>query len=167
MNSPFNRGITAITVAVTLSILLAQSVVANDDIPISSEDYPLQYSLFIAGSAISIWGMTSDQFAKDKKQHFGLSIALGATSETILREYDYTARHRWRRVALATGLATIPGIIKETVDPVFDEKDLLADVLGAFAGAFLTDLLQGPTHEQQLTINVRSDSFTVDWLARF
>ncbi|WP_257295139.1 hypothetical protein [Endozoicomonas sp. YOMI1] len=99
--------------------------------------------------AASAAAMTSSSIDKDKKQHFGVSIALGAASEFGLRQLDIANDSRWGRIALATGIGMVPGVLKEISDSrdednKFDTQDLVADALGSFAGAVLSDLIQGP-----------------------
>lgn len=118
------------------------------------EDYPQErynHSVWwIAGiGAASAAGLASSSIDDDKKQHFGISMALGAVSEFGLRQLDIATGHRWGRIALATGIGVVPGVLKELADDrkdnnKFDKNDLLADALGSFAGALLSDLIQGP-----------------------
>ena len=137
-----------------LSALMRPSTVYADDkqpghANEGNDGYPSQHykhsAWWIAGiSAASVAGMTSNTFAEDKKRHFSLSIVLGAASETGLRKLEIASGSRWLRVALATGVGLVPGIVKEMTDDRFDKEDLLADVLGSFTGALLSDLIQGP-----------------------
>ena len=125
-----------------------------DDEFFNDEDYPQErydHSVWwIAGiGAASAAGLASSSIDDDKKQHFGISMALGAASEFGLRQLDIATEHRWGRIALATGIGMVPGVLKELADDrkdnnKFDKNDLLADALGSFAGALLSDLIQGP-----------------------
>lgn len=95
-----------------------------------------------AGSAAALASSSIDQ---DKRQHFGISMILGAASEFGLRRLDIASHCRWGRIALATGIGLVPGLVKEVTDERFDAEDMLANVLGSFTGAILSDLIQGPT----------------------
>lgn len=159
------RGITVFTVAVASLFFTPLPAHAETTMETGPGQYPYRNALLITGTAASIWVMSSSDVASDKKRHFGLSVVLGAGSEYILRKYAFTAHHRWRRVILATGLATIPGIIKESTDFRFDTDDLLADVVGSFTGAFLTDLIQGPNNQVFAVIPAK-DGITLKWAMR-
>ncbi|WP_257264320.1 hypothetical protein [Endozoicomonas sp. ONNA2] len=130
-----------------------------DDEPMNDENYGYENyprerydhsAWWIAGiGAASVAGLASSSIDDDKKQHFGISMALGAASEFGLRQLDIATEHRWGRIALATGIGMVPGVLKELADDrkennKFDKNDLLADALGSFAGALLSDLIQGP-----------------------
>lgn len=118
------------------------------------DPYPSQHythsAWWLAGiGAATVAGMTSNYVAKDKKQHFGISMVFGAGAEFGLRQFHVADDARWGRIALATALGTVPGLIKELADSRqennrFDKNDLLADLLGSFTGALLSDLVQGP-----------------------
>ncbi|MGI2030023.1 hypothetical protein [Endozoicomonas acroporae] len=93
--------------------------------------------------------MASSSLDDDKKQHFGISVALGAASEFGLRQLNIANDSRWGRIALATGIGMVPGVLKELADGKeegnkFDSQDMVANALGSFAGAMLSDLIQGP-----------------------
>jgi uncharacterized protein YfiM (DUF2279 family) len=63
----------------------------------------------------------------DKAKHFGVSIALGATSRTLLPSYPW----------MAVGVAFAPGLIKEFADNRFSRKDLAMDLAGALVGVYV------------------------------
>ncbi|MCW7553148.1 hypothetical protein NX722_10970 [Endozoicomonas gorgoniicola] len=132
--------------ALLLAALTGSSSTYADNQPTGNAYESYKHSRWwIAGiSAASIAGMTSNTFAEDKKRHFSISIALGAASEFGLRKLKVASDSRWKRIALATGAGLVPGIIKEMTDDRFDKEDLLADVIGSFTGALLSDLVQGP-----------------------
>lgn len=161
MKLPRQWGITALAVAVAFLTITSFSARA--------EKYPDSYAyrtpLIATTVAASAWVMASNSVEKDKKQHFGISIALGIASESFLRSGPYQVENRWQRVAYATGLATIPGIAKELADSKFDTGDLLADIIGSFIGAMLSDLTQGPVNNLQM--GVSKDSVKLNWAMRF
>lgn len=92
------------------------------------------------------------------KKHFGFSMALGAGSEYLLRRSNYFAENRWQRLAMATGVALIPGVLKEMSDSRFNNGDLMADFLGSVAGALLSDVVQGPL-QPMLSVQLGKDQF--------
>lgn len=161
MLTPTKRGIALIAVAAVASLLISFSARAES----SQGEYPFRSAILLTGAAASIWTLTSDSVEPDKKQHFGISIIFGAASETILRSDAFAVPQRWKRVALATGLATLPGIAKELSDSRFDTGDLLADVLGSFTGAMMSDLIQGPM--QNIYVGVNSDSVSLNWSMQY
>ncbi|MGI2027830.1 hypothetical protein [Endozoicomonas acroporae] len=119
---------------------------------------------WIAGiGAASAAAMSSNSIDKDKKKHFGVSVVLGAASEFGLRQLDIANDSRWGRIALATGIGMIPGILKEISDSreknnKFDKQDLVADALGSLTGAVLSDLIQGPVQNgPQYSITIDTD----------
>ncbi len=95
-------------------------------------------------SAGSVAALASSSIDKDKRQHYGISMILGAASEFGLRQLDIASNNRWGRIALATGNGLVPGLVKEVTDDSFDSNDMLANTLGSFTGALLSDLIQGP-----------------------
>ncbi|MGI9275383.1 MAG: hypothetical protein ACR2PT_11140 [Endozoicomonas sp.] len=170
MNIPLiKRGITATAVAVALLNpfkTLASELSASD----RTVTYPYRTALIASGALASAWALSSGSIANDKKKHFGISVLLGAGSETILRRHPYTASHRWRRIGIATALATAPGFIKELTDSKFDSGDLLADIAGSFTGAMVSDLLQGPTQEQlsvDISVVIKSDRISLGLVRHF
>ena len=68
-------------------------------------------------------------------QHFGVSATLGYISESFLQPNT-----QWEvpeRVYAAAALASIPGLVKELSDPVFDTEDMAFNVAGALFGAWV------------------------------
>ncbi len=113
----------------------------------NSGDLPSRYrhdTWWIAGIGAASAAAMVSSIDNDKKQHFAVSVALGAASEFGLRQLNIASDSRWERIALATGIGLIPGVIKEVADDKFDKQDLLADAVGSFTGALLSDLIQGP-----------------------
>lgn len=161
-------------VVVTTLSLFSTPIVA-EPIPSRSDQHSSRYAydtpLLITGVGASAWALASNGIGSDKKKHFALSALFGAGSETLLRSYSYTASHRLIRLTSATVLGTLPGVAKELSDSKFDNNDILADIIGAFTGAFLSDLLQGPTEEQEkkqsLYITADSEKLTVSWSMAF
>ncbi len=92
----------------------------------------------------SVAALASSSIDKDKRQHYSISMVLGAASDFGLRRLDIASNNRWGRIALATGIGLVPGLVKEATDDTFDSEDMLANTLGSFAGALLSDLIQGP-----------------------
>ena len=92
----------------------------------------------------SVAALASSSIDQDQRQHYGISMVLGAASEFGLRRLDIASNNRWGRIALATGIGLVPGLVKEATDDTFDSEDMLANTLGSFAGALLSDLIQGP-----------------------
>ena len=111
-------------------------------------DYPAQNTLLIILGSVSA-GVLFSGVGYDKKLHFSGSVILGAGSEYVLRKLNDKPFNRWQRVAAATGMGLVPGVIKEVTDSKFDAGDLLADVTGSFVGALASDLLQGPITQAQ------------------
>jgi hypothetical protein len=68
----------------------------------------------------------------DKAQHFTASALISETASIYFKEngHEYFIQDA---IMLTIGI----GIAKELHDPVFDEKDLLFDVLGAITPALL------------------------------
>ncbi|WP_263079940.1 hypothetical protein [Endozoicomonas sp. Mp262] len=135
------------------------SAQAGEFSEISAENNRYPYStVWLAGIAIASGAvMASSSVASDKKQHFGISVVLGASSEHILRHFNYFPEHRWKRIAVATGMGLVPGVLKELSDSRFDSGDLLADVIGSFTGALVSDLLKGPV-QPTLSVNLGKDN---------
>lgn len=92
----------------------------------------------------SVAALASSGIDQDERQHYGISMVLGAASEFGLRQLDIASNNRWGRIALATGIGLVPGLVKEVTDDSFDSNDMLANTLGSFSGALLSDLIQGP-----------------------
>ena len=68
-------------------------------------------------------------------QHFGVSATFGYMAENFL--VQNTAMDINERVLVATAMASLPGLVKELSDPVFDQEDMAFNVMGAFVGAML------------------------------
>ncbi len=71
----------------------------------------------------------------DKLEHFAVSAPFGALGGWLTRDTDHP-------VVYGTLIGTVPGLLKETLDGTcrtdgFSYKDLFADALGAFTGAWL------------------------------
>ena len=160
MKLPRQWGITAVAVAVAFLTMTSISAHAEH-----SDAYAYRTPLIAATVAASAWALTSNSVQKDKRQHFGVSVASGIFSESLLRSGSYQVEDRWKRLVYATGLATIPGIAKELTDSKFDTGDLLADVIGSFTGAILSDLMQGPVNNFQ--VGISKDSVKVNWAMHF
>ena len=82
--------------------------------------------------------------ADDEAQHFLISGICGVGGETILH-YN-TEMGNVSRIALATFIGSIPGLVKEISDSSeegneFSSSDMTADVLGAFAGALIGNVI--------------------------
>lgn len=93
---------------------------------------------------ISSLACSSSYAVDDKTLHFGLSALFGAGAETILH-YN-SDLHDVGRVAAGTALGTLPGLAKEIADSQesdneFSQGDMVANVAGAFTGAFLGNLV--------------------------
>ncbi|WP_298930239.1 hypothetical protein [uncultured Ramlibacter sp.] len=93
----------------------------------------------------------------DKAKHLGVSFALGIAGEQIAARIAPDVNS----VALGTGMALVPGILKELYDANhkstkhpdgFSGKDLAADLVGAFAGALLSGMVS-----QRVTLFVGKD----------
>lgn len=132
----------------------------------SENHYSYRTTQLIAGATLSSWALLSNSLESDKKRHFGISLLLGAGSELMLREYEETRYDRWKRITYATGLALIPGVIKEITDSRFDNGDLAADLAGSFLGAYMSDLIQGPI-DQKLTVQLSSKENWLTWHYQF
>lgn len=76
---------------------------------------------------------------KDKQKHIAVSVPFGAVGGLVCREFDLQG---WRAIACGTVLGMIPGVVKEGLDQHnysgWDNRDLGADAIGAFIGAFGT-----------------------------
>jgi|GEM_PF-1129835 len=80
--------------------------------------------------------------ADDTVKHFAISALCGAGSETLLHHKMQLGSTE--RVFFATAIGTIPGLAKELADSTeennrFDGGDLAADIVGAFAGAVVSN----------------------------
>ena len=80
----------------------------------------------------------------DKALHFGISAAAGGLSETFL--HHKTGLSPVKRIAAATAIGSMPGLIKEIYDGsqddnVFSGEDMAADVAGAFAGSITAHII--------------------------
>lgn len=138
------------------------------DVNYSEEGYRYRWQLVAGITAGSIAAMTYDGIAIDKKKHYGISAVMGAASEFGLRQMGIQLDNRFNRIALASTMAFIPGLIKEFVDDEFSEKDLVADALGSVAGAVLSDLMQGPpVEEARYFIDVGVDHVSVGYHKEF
>lgn len=98
--------------------------------------------LAFAGSASAL-----DLSQSDKKAHMVVSALFGSISDIIVFNTAETFGPA-ERIALATAMGTFPGLLKEIADNAeegnkFDGEDMVANVIGAFAGAFVTDLTMG------------------------
>lgn len=100
----------------------------------------------------------------DKAIHYGVSVVTGYIAETILhKKLDSDTK----RIAYGTALGTVPGLIKEIMDAndksddgsgIFNEKDLLADIAGAFTGALIANKVN---KNLLATIQKKGDAYTV------
>jgi len=81
----------------------------------------------------------------DTAKHLGVSFALGIAGEQVAARIAPDMNS----VALGTGMALVPGLLKEIYDANhkskhpdgFSGKDLAADLVGAFAGAMLSGMV--------------------------
>jgi len=94
----------------------------------------------------------------DTAKHLGVSFALGIAGEQIAARIA----PEMNSVALGTGMAMVPGLLKEIYDENrksakrpggFSGKDLAADLVGAFSGAMLSGLVS-----KRVTLFVGKDS---------
>ena len=98
----------------------------------------------------------------DKLKHFGISMLFGAAGESFLH---YTSDLKGdSRVIFGTVLGTLPGFFKEIVDSTekgnrFSGGDLVADILGYFCGAFLSN-----TVNNKIQINVNLNKKRDIWI---
>lgn len=84
----------------------------------------------------------------DKVSHFAGGAAAGLAVDTALYHLATGVDGPATRMATATGLALIPGLIIEVVDEFspktsFSWTDFLADGLGAVTGAVAAELING------------------------
>lgn len=97
----------------------------------------------------------------DKAKHFAYSAAFGLIADTIafheIEQLDTT-----QRLLVSTGVALVPGIIKETVDDEFDMDDMLANAIGAAAGSLL-----GETAFGYASVSANGDQFFVEFHREF
>ncbi len=114
-----------------------------DGYDLPPEQYPYG-TAWLTGLGVATGAVLASGLASDKKQHFALSIPLGAGGEYLLRQLNIASEDRWKRIMLATAIGLIPGLAKEMTDSKFDGGDLLADLAGSFTGALAADLYQGP-----------------------
>ncbi len=70
--------------------------------------------------------------------HLGLSTGFGFIAENAIHNRVDTDS---KRIAYATILGSIPGLIKEVSDDEFSGEDMLADVVGALAGSLIANRL--------------------------
>ena len=78
----------------------------------------------------------------DKQKHMAISVPFGAMGGLICSEKKSWELTRWQVIACGTFLGMIPGLIKEAKDEAnyggWSNKDLAADAIGSFIGAFGT-----------------------------
>jgi putative lipoprotein len=103
----------------------------------------------------------------DKAQHFAISGVCGAGSETIL--HYKTEMGAIGRVSSATILGSLPGLVKEISDSrqegnEFGGGDMAADMLGSFAGAMISNLLNDRI---KVRLDMRNRDVAVAVLWRF
>jgi len=72
-------------------------------------------------------------------KHFILSSAFGYISETVIHENADLSNHE--KILYGTALGSLPGFAKEITDSKFDSEDMAFNVLGSFAGSFLSNYL--------------------------
>lgn len=96
----------------------------------------------------------------DKALHYGVSVVTGYVAETVLhKQFESDTK----RIVYGTLLGTVPGLIKEIMDEndksgAFDEKDLLADIAGAFTGAFIASKINKNLFA---TVEKKGDAYAV------
>ena len=117
------------------------------------------------GLLITLLLLCSVSYAEnDKAIHYGVSAVTGYIAETVLhKKLDSDIK----RIVYGTALGTVPGLIKEIIDAndksdngsgVFNEKDLLADIAGAFTGALIANKVN---KNLLATIQRKGDAYTV------
>lgn len=80
----------------------------------------------------------------DKVAHIGVSAVLGVAGETYL--HHTTDLNDRDKVFFGFALGLTPGILKEVYDSTqkdkfFNGKDIAADIVGAFAGSLISNLV--------------------------
>jgi VanZ family protein len=78
------------------------------------------------------------QFTNDKKKHLGVSFALGSATGAYMK-YNYQNNSYAKNLLIGTGIAMIPGVLKEFRDSTqpnnhISSADLAYDLLGSVAG---------------------------------
>jgi hypothetical protein len=89
----------------------------------------------------------TDPLAPDKVSHFATGMVWGGLSGTVTYRYAENMGPTGRTLT-ATALGTVPGLVVEIGDKFssvnyFSWGDLLADGLGALAGAVTAELVNG------------------------
>ncbi len=102
---------------------------------------------------------------QDKVQHFAVSGVLGALADQVVTYKTHLSKGP--RIALATGLAMVPGVVKEAIDAQevgnhFSKKDLAYDLAGALAGVLLSEL-----YTSQVQLKVKKNEAALSWQAPF
>jgi len=115
--------------------------------------------LLIPGSAAAI--------ENDKIMHFGVSVGLGAVSETYLH-YN-TELQEPKRILYGGLLGTLPGLVKEFIDAGqsdnhFSGSDLVADIAGAFVGSVAANFVN---NRLQVNIQKKDDTTQVSLSYKF
>ena len=84
---------------------------------------------------------TNTLFAADGNsvKHFVFSGAFGYVAETIL--HNNVDLSNTEKVIYGTTLGVLPGLAKELSDTKFDNEDMAFNILGSFAGSYLSNYL--------------------------
>jgi hypothetical protein len=96
---------------------------------------------------MAVPALAGDFSKPDKLSHAATSAVWGGVAGTAVYRYAETLGPVGRTMT-ATGLGTIPGLVVEIGDEFspgtrFSWSDLLADGVGALAGAFTAELING------------------------
>lgn len=102
----------------------------------------------------------------DKTLHFGFSAVAGYLAETTLHKQLNSEN---KRIVYSTALGTVPGLIKEMIDSneegnEFSGDDMLANIAGAFTGAFIASKVN---NQLFTTLQKHEDGYSVALLYRY
>jgi hypothetical protein len=103
--------------------------------------------LVLALQMVAVPAFAGDYSKADKVSHLATGALWGGVADTVVYRHAETMGPAGRTLT-ATGLGAIPGLVVEIVDEFtpgnhFSWSDLLADGVGALAGAFTAELING------------------------
>ncbi len=118
-------------------------------------------TLFTAAASAATDSMALEQ---DKVKHFGVSLAAGRVSDTLVRNI-FTRATPAQRLFLSVASGTLPGLAKEVLDSRqpnnrFSVADMTYNVLGVLTGTAANALFKDHPSlslEMQINLNFQQD----------